>query len=1046
MKYMIQVMAALKNLVGIIGAGFEMLQDFVDEIFQGILPASFVAKYAKEGFQQAIEARYSKPTSERDDRGQARKNVPTMANARPVSRVARVRNSLYNAGKYVGALASSPVGRGTAILTAGFLIHDIVTDVLATEQAKRMAELWPDNFTLFGYDEIVNKFDDMQAFLEDDSSCVVMRQYERLNLTMQFFPCLDASVARYTEANPLTGTTSIDATQCWADAAPSLGQNALFSCGSASTCCSSFSSSCSERIPCGTCPEPALPQTNRYGCHGLLRKCACGTPRTTVDKCSANLHCDAEAQCELVSSMSTTSYGSLPCKLCPSQSQVLCLLKTGQGMPGGCVCMLDTAVQFDLCSDRSGAETGVDATRLCGYLHGQQQQSRVSWEFDMENLMVVSCAQASYGVCSTVYNTNMGGGRTSSTLRMVVATRLRGTQTAQRRLLSEPEDAAPVHADPLDGEYEGLLMSEEELDEVLAAPGWDAAAPPCSLLVRAYQEKKEAMAVLDKFELRRCGFWRLVGRRVLARYNLTDTPLGSAEHETFLVSGNDLIRTAMSSSGAGLMLLRNPGVFGAALLYHPWMRPVRALGVRVANHVEYLRWMREIDGDVHEALFGDDAVPMPDEEASLPSQTQHEDTEGGNLSSHAPRRKLMGVVDSANNIVAQYSAQSVILAPKAADVRGKDVPTRIAGAWSTATFAWPPVYDYRLQAGACPLAMSALEIGRQGVGVLGMYFRNFRSGKAGKPIDRSLRGNLPSWEGWIDGIKLEQGAPASLVNASRSWASWTFHKALEVMRVHPSHLVAFFTENQKWTLRWILETSIKCDLAATVTCSRHDKDLVMSCVIYVLGYFLVVRPLSRGLGVGFLPIAYILAAPSILLWYVFGMGPSCFPMVPTCLLTDLIATMERLVPPALMFPEDLRCDTGGVTALNQTCLRGCEELGFRGWEDPLAFAICDTDPRTCRYMAREVWPEGTGVGMVDTLGWLPLRSALGRALKLVDAGSASGLAGHRLCTWVSFVTTTPVLALLGAGAIVAWAAWAAALDLLPSAVAFAGQLFVFASA
>ena len=1040
MKYMIQVMAALKKLVGIVGSGFEMVQDFVDEIFKGILPASFVAKYATQGFQQAMEARYSRPTSERDDRGQARKNVPTMANARPVSRVSRVRNSLAAAGKYLGALASSPVGKMTGVLALASLTGEIVNEVMQSEQAKRLAEYWPDNFTLFGYDDIVNKFDDMEAFLSDDSSCVVMRQYERLNLTMQFFPCLDASVAKYIEANPLAGTTSIDATQCWADAAPSLGQNALFACGSTSTCCESFTS-CAARIPCGTCPEPGALLMNRYGCHSSLRKCACGTPRLAVDACSANMHCDAESQCELVSSMSTTSYGSLPCKLCPSQSQVLCLLKAGRGMPGGCVCMLDTAVQYDLCSDRSGMETGVDASRLCGYLHGGSLQQRVAWDFDMENLMLVSCSQAVSGVCSTVYNVAQARG--GSTLRMVVATRLRG-QGAQRRLLFTEEDGPRQHRDALDGGYDSLL-SDQELHELLVAPGWDLAAEPCRTLALAYQKAPPGppLAVLDEYEMRRCGFWRFVGQRVLARYNLTETDLGR-EHGTWLVSVEDLLRAAMSPDGAGIALLRNPGTLAAGMLYHPWMRPVRALGVQIANHMEHLRWMRDVDHDVHDALFGDGDLPTEQGSSDpVPPTDARAIVETDALPVPAPTvshaRRLLGVMESAN-LVAAYSARSVV---SAGPGDRPQVPARVAGAWSTATFAWPPKYDYRILHGeTCPLAVSALEIGRQAVEVLGLYFRNFRAPRP--PIDRSLRGNLPSWRGWIDGIELELARG----NASASWASWTFHHALAAVRVHPSHIVAFFTEDHKWTLRWILETSIKCDLAAAVTCSRHDKDLIMSCVVLVLAYFVLVLPLSRGLGMSMLPMAYILSFPWIVLWYVFGMGPSCFPMVPTCLLSDLIAAMERLFPEAVMFPEDLRCDSAGatVTPLNQTCLRGCEELGFRGWEDPLAFAVCDTDPTTCLYVAREVWATGRGVELVDSLFWMPLRAALERAGAVVDGGTASHLAGHRLCTWVSFVQVIPIIGMVAIVLLAAWAVWVATLELVPSVVAFLGQLWIFLGA
>lgn len=1044
LKYMIQVMAGMKKLVGIIGAGFEMLQDFVDEIFQGIMPASFIAKYANTAFQQAMEARYSRPTSERDDRGNARKNVPTGANARPISRISTARNYMKNAGKYTGMLASSPVGKVGGVLAAGSLAYDIYSDVMKAQMDDYLAQFWPDNFTLFGYADIVDQFDNMEAFLLDDSSCVVMRQYERLNMTMQIFPCLDNTLKRYVESNPLAGTTSIDATQCWADAAPSLGQNSLFSCGSTSTCCES-ATVCEDgrRIPCGTCPEPSQLLTNRYGCHDSLRKCVCGTQRVSVDRCSANMHCDAAAQCELVSSISRMSYGSIPCKLCPSQSQVLCLLKADKGMPGGCVCMLDSAVRFDVCSDRSGTVTGVDASRLCGYLHGGEEAQRGGgWNFDMENLMVVACAQVLTGVCSTVYN--VGGIGRGSTLRMVVASSLRQARSG-RRLLASEDPEAPTHTDG----YEAIL-SDEGLEEVLMADGWDAAAAPCGPTVRAYQHDHRFLLdkmgfPLESSMLRHCGFWRFVGREALRRNNLSDTPL-ALEHETFLVSMDDVILAVMSDHGAGVTLVRHlPGLLGTALMFHPWMRPVRALGVMLANHMEHLAWIRDIDTDVHEALFGD--TPLSESRASRPDQretrvprfpvapapAQSEQPVPPEPDEAPPRRRLLGVVQSANS-VAEYSAR-VLANPE--DGRGQ-VPSRVAGAWSTASFSWPPAYDYRAQ--ACPLAVSALEIGRSAVGVVSLYFRNFRS--PSPPKDRSLRGNLPTWTPWIGRVKLAAESPR---NTTRTWASWMFRQVLAVTDTHPSHLMAFFTENHRWTLRWILETSIKCDLASTVTCSRHDKDTVMTTVIFLLGYFLLVRPVTQALGVGFISTLYILSYPGFLLWYAFGMPPSCFPMVPTCLMSDIIATAEILVPPVLEFPQDLRCGVVGNTPLNHTCLRGCEELGFNGWEDPLAFAICDTDPTTCQYIQR-VWPNETGNVLVDDLAWVPMLTALDRASAVVERGSVSNLTGHRLCTWVSFVTATPALSLVGVGTVAGVAVVVAVLDLIPALTALLGQVLVFASA
>lgn len=1067
---MIEVMAALRKLVGITGAGFEMLQDFVDEIFQGILPATFVEKYASEGFQQSMESRYSKPTSKKEKTGTAFKNVPVNANTRPISRVAKARNAANQAAKkgtkavlnlaqdIGGKIKKSPVGKFSGIITAAAmvwdavdLVSDIVGSIGAAQRAQKLADMWPENFTLFDYGDIVNKFGDLESFLLEDSSCYTMYQYELMNKTMQMFPCFNSSLTQYTEAGSLAGTTSIDATQCWADAAPSLGQNSLFACSATSTCCETTACEDGKLIPCGTCPEPAQLQTNRFGCHSARRKCVCGTPRTVIDRCSANLHCDTESQCELVSSMGSMSYGSIPCKLCPAKSQVLCLLGTG-GMPGGCACMLDTAVRYDTCSDLSGLETGVDSSKLCGYLHGQSPTS-TDWSFDMENLMIVPCAQVATGVCSTVYNT---GGNRMTTIRMVVAAKLRGARGTGRRLLQQEGGGEPVADNtPPTPHHDSYLNDQELLNEeglhamLMEHEGWGETAPPCRQLVVEYQAAKgpKGMGTLDRVELRRCGFWRFVGRRVLERHNLTHTTLGQ-RHETFLLSLDDLISAIMCTEGSGLTLLRNPGVFGSALLYHSWMRPMRALGVFIANRLEHLHWVREIDFDVHEALFGDGGT-QPELKGESPKQAarqrlkklvvqqQTESSEPSTPTKGRGRTLLsLAVVDTVKD-VAQFSGQIIQGVPM---TRGA-VPSRVAGAWSSASFSWPPVYDYSKE--ACPLALSALEIGRRAVSVLAMYFQNF--GKPQRPIDRSLRANLPSWP-WIDTIRLKESDANSLpATTNRSWASWTFHKVLDITRVRPEHLVAFFTTDRKWGLQWILETAIKCDLASAVTCSNHDKDLVMSTVIFLLGYILIVRPVCNGLGMGFLPILYILSYPWFILWFAFGMAPSCFPMLPTCLLSDIITTMGMFVPPSIEFPENLRCDDPKGGAMNQTCLRECSELGFDGWEDPLVFSLCDTDPRTCQYLLSTM-PAKSGVEWIDLLAWEPLRDAMMRFHPIVtrtDEVAVRHLAGYRLCTWVTWVTATPILALAALALVLGGALCMAVLDLIPSIIGFWGQMYMF---
>ena len=359
------------------------------------------------------------------------------------------------------------------------------------------------------------------------------------------------------------------------------------------------------------------------------------------------------------------------------------------------------------------------------------------------------------------------------------------------------------------------------------------------------------------------------------------------------------------------------------------------------------------------------------------------------------------------------------------------LPSRVSGAWSTSAFVWPPRYDYSLA--ACPIATSALDLGTQVVLINKMYFDNFQNSQ--RPVlDRSLRASLPNL-GWMSGVQPSSTQATS--QKSSSWASAAFHWVLDLLAVRPEQLVAFFTSEEKWSLTWILVGLTQCDLASTLTCSRHDKDLLMSTVVFALMY-LAISAVTDAMGVGFLATLFLLSYPSFILWYAFGMAPSCFPLIPACLLSDVIATVEALVPQQILFPENLLCEGGR----NQTnCLRSCAELGFVHGLDPLAFAICDTDDGMCSYI--QGLPR-SGLQLLDDTMLVPLQEGMTRFRLVTTArGQQQVIAGYRLCTWVSFVTVVPYLALLGAVALVGGVLIVAAMDMLPPLVGLVLQTYVF---
>jgi len=1035
-KYTLQFLAGIRKLLGITGAGFDILQDFMDEIFQGVLPAAFVAKYAAgTNFQNMLSELYSQPNKKKkrtvtgpDGARVVVDNIPDSANPQQVSRSAKAKGTMTRVFNFVGRNLRA-VGKAALYATGLIAGYDLITGIINMVEQERLAKLYPENFTLFDLGDIVDVVDELQDFILSPLSqdtCMAYQLVQKGTPGRKMIPCLDLRLDQYASAN--VGTTSITPTMCWANAAPSLGQNSMFSCVASSTCIPSPGST--EFVLCATCPDPVLPGINKYGCDSLRQQCACSQVRSTHTLCAANRECGPTSECELRSSLSPVSYGTIPCANCPNTASLVCVLPPS-GMPARCTCMLAGAPSYDLCSDQTGARTPVDSTRLCGYLHNRRDDiSR--WVFHMDDLIILPCAQVSTGICSEVFRT--GGGEP---LRMVVAETLRVT-SGGRRLLADgevlPEPGPPVY-DAYESEYE--LRDTQALHQLLMAPDWNTTAAPCSTLALAYQ-KDAKLGLLETHVLHTCGFWRYVGRRVLARYNLTEAMAG---HETFLLSMDDLVYALMSPH-AGLALLQNPGVFASALMHHPWMKPVRAFGVIVANHLEYLLWIRSIDEDVHDALFGD----LTPEQHAAQVRTEalerirqrvtprnHQKPAGRrllmaqDLQSSKPSRQLLTTQDlqsfkpsrrllTTQDVLA-YSARII----KSPDNAGF-LPQRVAGAWSTSSFAWPPRYNYSLE--ACPIAMSALDLAMQVALINKMYFENFN--RPALAVDRSLRGNLPDLS-WTKRVVPNTTA----VRTSGSWASAAFRWVLSLADVRPDDLAAFFLSDKKWSLTWILVSLTQCDLASTLTCSRHDKDLLMSTVVFLL-MFVVIHAVTSALGTGFIAILFLLSYPWFILWYVYGMAPSCTPLLPTCLLSDVIATVESFLPRRILFPDDLVCDD------KQTCLRSCTELQFEGWADPLAFAICDTDVATCKHLQGM---RGFGIQVVDENLWAPMQQAIARSLLVITSGR--NLAGHRLCTWVSFITAVPVLALLGSAVLLISAVFIAVVDMLPPLIALVCQTYVF---
>jgi hypothetical protein len=983
-EYMISLLAGLQQAMGIIGTGFEIVNDLMDYLFAGMLPAEFALKYGSELFQTLMTERYEKPKAHSDKVKAA--NVPLKADARPLAGASAARNAEASAVRTgqssVSAIASDStkmmsrtgkivqvLGTGGAIVGFALQIPDMVNQI--NDMAARAApHFFPSNFTLFKISDIVNIITDMSGFLQEDDTCYTFQVLRRHNYSYVFLQCLKLDMSAYAGSGQSTtfGTASL----CWADAQQGLGQNSLMSCTVGSTCCRT--SECLDFIPCGSCPAAPGPGSNQYGCNGLRQRCVCGQAVSLVTSCSSNGQCDVSAQCDLTST--TGSYGTTPCGQCPVSDQVMCMLQPA-GLPGQCTCLMASSLRYALCTDESGTQTVADPGKMCGYVPGYSARA-TAWAFAMDDLLLVPCSQAKAVVCSTVSTA------TGQSLRMAVAVTVRSG--GGRRLLTFDDP------DPEDWHDADEALDPETLAEVLGLGGWERVAQPCRSLVAAHQAR-EPLGILDTLALHQCAYWRFVGRHLVERFNLT----ALEDRDTFLLSWQDLA-LALADPDAARALAGSLAPAWRAVLYHPWMRPVRALAMRAEAYLTRVRWgqlFRHAQRRVERATDGwQEARDAPDA------------TDGG-----ARRRLLQSVQDDLQGVLA-YTAQVIKGAPSAA------VPTLVASAWSTADFVWPPAYNFSLS--ECPAGLSILRLAQQVVRIDMLYYQHFANTPL-PPIDRSLRANLPRLTGWA------ANASVDLTPRAGGWPSTAFHAMLGLLRVQPSQLVAFFTTAEENGFRWMLETAIRCDLASVNTCARHKRDILMSTVVFAL-LFVLLTAVGGALGMPMVGTLLLLSYPSFILWYAFGVAPTCFPLVPTCLLSDVIATVGYLAPAQLVLPPAL-LQPGGLVP--------CERLNFTSWPDTLAFVLCDTDRSTCE-AARGF---RAGIPTLDRL-WAPLQTAISRLGPVLDADGYEPHA-HRVCAWVSFVWVVPLLAAGVLAAVLAYAATSALVALVPTGAAFLGQLVLF---
>lgn len=956
------VLGAIRSVVQACETGFGVLNDALDSIFTAIVPAAIKSMESK-GYDKVFRDREAKNQAQTRQviDSQTKKSLKEgkKADTAQVLAIAALAGA--------GGVGAEDIAKAVALSLIGSTKFGFVVDLAqgisdAIEFQQAMAN-YPQNWTLFNFGSIYVALDVFEVYISSDKQCLVYREANATEILNCTFPALASK-------DSMAGAYRVG-TRCWADAQRDVGTSNLLSCTESDTCYVSEYDR-SKPVICGSCPIAGA-GFSTYGCSSITKMCTCSVPTTVSTTCSSNQECSYSlSACQLITGLDDMSYGNEPCADCSKDVQ--CLMRAGSGI-GKCGCMFQ-AQPLQKCTQMPGQFVPMtDGGKLCGYLPNADRSSpltAVQWE----SLAMVKCIylKAAHIFCAQAYRNGV-----AVPLAVGLAMASLSPSFQSRRLLVDgrmlPEGPFEVHS--AESEY---TLPESDEGHYLLSEDWNGTAEPCSSLAHAYQQAARAgqrvqLGPIDTMHMHSCAYWRLVGRRAVERYNLTSLK----GRDGFLLSVDDFA-AALAQRWVLLELISKPGVLLFAAGHSPLLKPLYAAVLTLRSMA--VSWGRQ---------------RLQEVKARLPLNF----TLYGNFTVQELEEELEEEFVREEFVVEEQQQQSPNTSFTANQTGRRLLQTDIkfAETWLAGPFTWPPPFFTRLNS-QCNLATAILQIAHSIIGVLAPYY--YGSFIAAPSPARGIWDNLPN---------LTCSAKMQPVPPADGLVSSIYHSVWDVTGISPGYVRGFFSNGGSTNIFTITTSILKCDFQAVTYCSAHRKDLFASAVLILL-FFLALYYAASAMGISFtVPLLIsLLGFVPLLLWYSYGMAFSCAPMLPTCLLDDVVYTLNWMFPLEITFPEEL---TTSPTCLGDSsqdsCLKRCSEppISFVEWRDTLAFGLCYISPSLCISLAG-------AIGDTDALSQ-KLYSSAG----LVIHSKESRVNALLFCFGVTFVNLIPVLLLLVVGATVA---------------------------
>jgi len=291
----------------------------------------------------------------------------------------------------------------------------------------------------------------------------------------------------------------------------------------------------------------------------------------------------------------------------------------------------------------------------------------------------------------------------------------------------------------------------------------------------------------------------------------------------------------------------------------------------------------------------------------------------------------------------------------------------LAGQWSKGPFLWPPNYNYKEHNHTCLAGELTWNLAYATIESTAKYYT--KSGPPRPVVARTFADSMPNLTGIEEKARTFE---PTLVSAVKNAFKTIVGLDMSVIKRYASS-----DGDTPSQLSQDVTDLIRCDFEKVQHCTGQRRSLLWGGVI-IAAFLLTCSVVLRTVGIPMADVVLAMAFVPLTLWFVFNYSIMCVPLLPTCMLAEIVDLFETFIPSSISWPSQLQrwpnctagslaftpsgatdyATMGSVQPATAQCFRECAEwpFNFRTWEDNAQWIACELGYCDAEFIVQKYQP------------------------------------------------------------------------------------------